>query len=143
MSSLVRDLTAVVGSAHVLTTPDLLAGYITDWTRRYTGPAVCAVRPATTAEVAEVLRCCQRHGAGVVPQGGNTGLVGGSVPPPAGPSGEPARACVLLSVARMDQLDPVDTLAAQVTAGAGVSIARLRAHAAAAGLEYEIGRAHV
>jgi FAD/FMN-containing dehydrogenase len=132
MSSLEAGLAAVVGDAHVLTEPDLVDGYIWDWTRRYTGAACCVARPASAAEVAGVLRCCGEHGVPVVPQGGNTGLVGGSVPGP-GP-----RAAVLLSTRRLRGLGPVDTLAAQVTAGAGVTLAQLHAHAAAAGLEYGV-----
>jgi FAD/FMN-containing dehydrogenase len=133
VTSLGTDLTGIVGGAHVLDSPDLLDSYTTDWTRRYHGPASCVVRPGSTAEVAEVVRCCRRHGAAVIPQGGNTGLVGGSVPPPAS-----ARDRVLLSLRRLGTLDPVDTLAGQVTAGAGVTLASLRDHAAAAGLSYGV-----
>ncbi len=77
-----------------------------------------------------MLLACARHGLPVVPQGGNTGLVGGGVPPAGG--------AVVLSARRLRRLDPVDTLARQVTAGAGVTIAELRAHAARAGLEYGV-----
>ncbi|HYZ55642.1 MAG TPA: FAD-binding oxidoreductase [Streptosporangiaceae bacterium] len=129
MNSLVRDLAAVVGAEHVLTEPDLTAGYTTDWTRRYRGNASCVVRPGSAGEVAEAVRVCARHQVPVVPQGGNTGLVGGSVPFAGG---------VVLSARRLRRLDPVDTLTAQVTAGAGVTIAELRGHAAAAGLEYGV-----
>jgi FAD/FMN-containing dehydrogenase len=129
MNSLVRDLAAVVGAEHVLTEPDLTAGYTTDWTRRYRGDASCVVRPGSAGEVAETVRVCARHQVPVVPQGGNTGLVGGSVPSAGG---------VVVSARRLRRLDPVDTLTAQVTAGAGVTIAELRGHAAAAGLEYGI-----
>jgi FAD/FMN-containing dehydrogenase len=138
VDSLVRDLTSVVGAGHVLTDPQVLAGYTTDWTRRYGGAARCAIRPGSTAEVAEAIRVCARHGRPVIPQGGNTGLVGGSVPG-AGPAG--AAAPVVLSTRRLRQLGPVDTLAAQVTAGAGVTIAELRGHAAAAGFEYGVNLA--
>jgi FAD/FMN-containing dehydrogenase len=89
------------------------------------------VRPGSAAEAADVVRICARHRVPVVPQGGNTGLVGGSVPPPNAGG-------VVLSAGRLRRLDPVDSLAAQVTAGAGVPIAELRAHAAAAGLEYGV-----
>jgi len=109
--NLIRDLASEVGDDHVLAEPDLLAGYTTDWTRRYAGDALCAVRPGSAAEVAAVLQACAKHGVSVVPQGGNTGLVGGSVP--AGGGG-----AVVLSTRRLRELGPVDTLAAQVTAGA-------------------------
>jgi FAD/FMN-containing dehydrogenase len=132
MNRLVTDLSAALGAAHVLTDPELVAGYTTDWTRRYAGTAECVVRPGTTAEVTDVVRVCARHQVPVVPQGGNTGLVGASVP---------ARGGVVLSTRRLRRLDPVDTLAGQVTAGAGVTIAELRAHAAAAGLEYGVSLA--
>ena len=126
---LIRDLAGAAGDEHVLTDPGLVGGYVTDWTRRYHGDALCTVRPGSTAQVAAVLRACAAHGATVVPQGGNTGLVGGSIP---------AGGAVLLSTTRLRELGPVDTLAAQVTAGAGVTIGHLRAHAGAAGLEYGV-----
>jgi FAD/FMN-containing dehydrogenase len=132
MNRLVTDLSAALGAAHVLTDPELVAGYTTDWTRRYAGTAECVVRPGTTAEVTDVVRVCARHQVPVVPQGGNTGLVGASVP---------AKGGVVLSTRRLRRLDPVDTLAGQVTAGAGITIAELRAHAAAAGLEYGVSLA--
>src|SRR5580658_7914504 len=130
MDALLAELTAIAGPDHVLTDPDLVAGYATDWTRRFSGVARGVVRPADAAEVAAVLRACARHGAAVVPQGGNTGLVGGGVPVTGG--------AVVLSARRLRRLDPVDILSGQVTAGAGVTIAELRAHAARAGLEYGV-----
>ena len=80
MSSLTDDLAATIGAEHVLTGPDLMTGYTTDWTRRYQGTAACVARPATTAQVAAIVQVCARHRVAVVSQGGNTGLVGGSVP---------------------------------------------------------------
>ncbi len=126
---LVAELTTIVGAADVLTDADVRAGYEVDWTRRYCGPARCVVRPASTAEVAAVVAACAHHGAPIVPQGGNTGLVGGSVPR----GGE-----VLLSLRRLTRLDTVDTAAAQVTAGAGVTIEALQLHARAAGLDFAV-----
>jgi FAD/FMN-containing dehydrogenase len=130
MDDLLAELTAIAGGDNVLTDPDVTSGYTTDWTRRFQGQARCVVRPADTDEVAAVVRACAAAGAPIVPQGGNTGLVGGGVPL----SGMP----VLVSLRRLRRLDPVDTMAAQVTAGAGVTIAELRAHAARAGLEYGV-----
>jgi len=134
---LIDDLAREVGDEHVLTDPDLLSGYTTDWTRRYHGEALCAVRPGSARQVAAVVRACRAHGARLVPQGGNTGLVGGSVPPQANGHG----GAIVMSTRRLRELSPVDTLAAQVTAGAGVTIAELRAHAAAAGLDYGVNLA--
>jgi len=133
MRELIADLRAVIGSAHVLAEPDVVAGYATDWTRRYSGVAACVVRPASTAEVADVIRACAAHGAPIVPQGGNTSLLGGSVPSDRMPVPP-----VILWTGRLTSLDPVDTRSSQVTVGAGVTIAKLRAHAAAAGLSYGV-----
>jgi FAD/FMN-containing dehydrogenase len=130
MDDLLAELAAIAGPEHVLTAPDVTAGYGTDWTRRFSGPVRCVIRPGDAREVTQALLACGRHGTPVVPQGGNTGLVGGGVPPAGG--------AVVLSARRLRRLDPVDTLAAQVTAGAGVTIAELRAHAARAGLEYGV-----
>ena len=126
---LLEPLVAAVGASQVLTDPDLTAPYVTDWTRRYHGIPRAVVRPGDTEEVAAVVAACAAAGAAIVPQGGNTGLVGGSVPR----GGE-----VVLSLTRLDDLGPIDPLSAQVTAGAGVSVARLQAHADAADLLYGV-----
>ncbi len=128
-SALLDDLRRALGPEHVLSEPDRTAAHEVDWTRRFRGRSLCVVRPGSTAEVAEVLALCARRGAAVVPQGGNTGLVGGGVPV----DGE-----VVLSLARLDEVGPVDPLAGQVTAGAGVPLAELQAAAAAAGLDFGV-----
>lgn len=122
-------LADAVGQAHALVDPDLTAPYETDWTRRYSGRAAAVVRPGNTEEVAEVLRVCSGYGARVIPQGGNTGLVGGGVPR----GGE-----VVLSLRRLDRLGDVDVAAGQVSAGAGVTIADLHGHAGASGMAYGV-----
>src|SRR5215217_5900296 len=115
-------LADIVGAGHVVGGD----GYERDWTGRFGGPARLVVRPGDTAEVAAVLRACAEHGAPVVPQGGNTGLVGGGVPR----GGE-----VLLSLRRLDALGAIDRAAMQVEAGAGVTLAALQAHARRSGLD--------
>ena len=77
---LVEELSDVVGPAHVLTDPAVRAPYEQDWTRRFGGPSLAVVRPSTTEEVAATVRACAAHGVAIVPQGGNTGLVGGLGP---------------------------------------------------------------
>jgi FAD/FMN-containing dehydrogenase len=113
-------LAAVVGAAHVLTDPDVTGSYTTDWTGRFSGPASLVVRPSSSAEVAQVLQICAAARTPVVVQGGNTGLVGGSVPPPAS-SGGPIP--VVLSTTRLDAVGPVVQAASQLTAGAGATLA--------------------
>ena len=127
--ALLAALRAVVGDAHVLTDPDVVAGQVRDWTGRFVGATPAVVRPASVDEVAGALRACRDAGAGVVPQGGNTGLVGGSVPL----HGE-----VVLDLRRLDAIGPVDARTGQTTAQAGVTIANLHAHARAAGWEYGV-----
>lgn len=115
--TLEADLSEAVGERHLLVDPSVMASYETDWTRRFSGTARCVVRPADTQEVASVLQLCGRHGVAVVTQGGNTGLVGGGVPR----GGE-----VVLSTSRLRLIGPVDSVAAQVTVGAGVTLAALQ-----------------
>jgi FAD/FMN-containing dehydrogenase len=122
-------LRAAVGADQVLTDPDLTAGYVQDWTGRFQGATSAVVRPADVGEVAAVLAICNEARVAVVPQGGNTGLVGGSVP---------LRGEVVVSLRRLDAMGSVDHAAAQVTAGAGVTLGRLHAHARAAGWEYGV-----
>jgi FAD/FMN-containing dehydrogenase len=129
MMPLQEELRAVVGDSHVLVDPDLRAPYEVDWTRRFQGKARCVVRPADTDEVAAVVRACAAAGVAVSLQGGNTGLVGGSVP---------ADDSVLLSLARLTELSDVDTISGQVTAGAGVRLEALQAHARSAGLDFGV-----
>src|SRR5215217_870851 len=101
----VTDFQRLVGAAHVLTDDDLRAPYETDWTRRFSGRAAAVVRPADTEEVAAVVRACAETDVAVVPQGGNTGMVGGGVPRPGQPGG---RDQVVLSLSRLTALGPVD-----------------------------------
>ncbi|HVL99509.1 MAG TPA: FAD-binding oxidoreductase [Egibacteraceae bacterium] len=122
-------LAAVVGATHVLADAGLRAPYETDWTGRFSGRASLVVRPANTREVAGVIRACADAGVAVVPQGGNTGLVGGGVPR----GGE-----VVVSLARLTALEPVDAAARAVVAGAGATLARLQAHAAEADLAFPV-----
>ena len=126
---LAAELAGIVGAGHVLTDPDLRSQYETDWTGRYGGHARLVVRPSSTEQVAAVLRTCVVHGAAVVTQGGNTGLVGGSVP---------RNNEVLLSTTRLTRRDPVDIAAGQVTVGAGLTLAAVRDHARKAGLDLAV-----
>ncbi|MGN6475224.1 MAG: FAD-binding oxidoreductase, partial [Mycobacteriales bacterium] len=80
MTTFEDRLREIVGEAHVLVDRDVVASYESDWTGRFRADAWCVVRPADTAEVAAVVAACREAGVPVCVQGGNTGLVGGSVP---------------------------------------------------------------
>jgi FAD/FMN-containing dehydrogenase len=125
---LVERLREIVGD-EVVTDPEIVNSYTTDWTGRFVGHSTAVVRPGSTEEVAAIVVACREFGVPLVPQGGNTGLVGGGVPL----SGE-----VVLSLHRLDSIDPVDTLSGQVTAGAGTTISTLHRAAEATGWSYAV-----
>lgn len=131
---LARELTSIVGADHVLTDPALMEQYVVDWSLRWRGEACLVVRPGTTDEVSAILRVCSGAGVPVVPQGGNTGLVGGSVPAAGGAGPKP----IVLSTRRLDAIGDVDHLSGQLTAGAGATLGDVRRHAAAAGWYYGV-----
>ncbi|GAA4325218.1 FAD-binding oxidoreductase [Pigmentiphaga soli] len=108
---LLAALRTAIGQEFVLAGGDLPA-FELDWRQRCRGKALAVARPADTAQVAEIMRICARHGVGVVPQGGNTGLVGGSVPDDSGSE-------ILLSTLRMSKIRQVDTANLTLTAEAG------------------------
>jgi FAD/FMN-containing dehydrogenase len=124
--ALLHRLREIVGERHCLTDAALRASYETDWTRRFSGAACAVLRPGSTDEVAAVLRACTDAGVAVVPQGGNTGLVGGSVPR----GGE-----VILSLLRLDEVGPVDAAMGEITVGAGATLAAVQSVARSAGWE--------
>jgi FAD/FMN-containing dehydrogenase len=114
---------------------EVVAGFTTDWTGRFSGPAQAVVRPRSTEDVVSVLRACNDDGVPVVVQGGKTGLVGGSVPPPdPGPGPLP----VVLSTVGLSEVGPVDEMGYQVTAGAGATLAAVQSAARAVGLEFPV-----
>ncbi|WP_460482468.1 FAD-binding oxidoreductase [Comamonas humi] len=98
--NLLAALRQIVGDAHVLTEGDLTA-YEQDWRRRERGRALAVVRPASTEQVAAVVKACAAHRTAIVPQGGNTGLVVGSIPDGTGTQ-------VLLSLTRMNAIRAFD-----------------------------------
>ncbi len=115
-SMIVAELKASLGEAYVIDKPDEMAHYLTDWRKRFTGKAICVVRPASTDEVATVVRIAAQHGLNIVPQGGNTGLVGGSVP--IGNGNE-----IVVSLGRLNKVRDIDTVSDVMVVEAGVSLA--------------------
>ena len=119
----------IVGDAQVLTDPDAVAPYRTDWTGRFVGTGSTVVRPGSVDEVVAIVELCRREGLAIVPQGGNTGMVGGGVPV----HGE-----VVVSLRRLDHVGEVDTVSQQVSAGAGATVEAVQQAAAAAELRYAV-----
>jgi FAD/FMN-containing dehydrogenase len=131
--TLLDDLRAAVGSAQVLTEGDLSAWEL-DWRRRWRGKALAVVRPGSTAEVAAVVRAGAAHDVSIVPQGGNTGLVGGGVPDASGTQ-------VLLSLQRMNRLRALDAANLTLTVEAGAILQAVQQAAADAGLWFPLSLA--
>ena len=117
-------LRAIVGASHVLV--EDLDRFVTDWRGRYRGATAAVVRPRATAEVAAVLRHCRAAGIAVVPQGGNTGMSGGAVPPTDRPN-------LVLCLERLNRIRAVDPAGGTMTAEAGCTLAAVQAAAADAG----------
>ena len=120
----IATFVAIVGSANVLVDDHDKAGYETDWRKRYIGHALAVVRPANVDEVARVVRHCADAGIAVVPQGGNTGLVGGATPDASG-------AQIVLSTARVNVIRAVDPVNDTITVEAGCTLAALQDAASA------------
>jgi len=117
---------ALIGERNVLASAQDTAPYTTDWRKQYRADALCVLRPASTAEVAALVGLCAREGIAVVPQGGNTGLCGGSVPTGARPE-------VVLSLSRMNRIRSVDALNDTMTVEAGCVLANIQRAADEAG----------
>ncbi len=131
--ALLGALREAVGAAQVLTEGDLSAWEL-DWRRRWRGKALAVVRPASTAEVAAVVRACGAHGAPIVAQGGNTGLVGGGVPDTSGTQ-------VLLSLQRMNRIRAIDAANLTLTAEAGCVLQAVQEAAHGQGLLFPLSLA--
>ena len=127
MQDFVDALCGIVGIEHVFT--DDLGSYATDWTGRFVGTPSCVVRPATTDEVSRVMRLCSSLNIAVVPQGGNTGLVGGTL----AHDGQ-----IILSTQRLKWIGEVDEASQQISAGAGAILESIQDAAKQSGLRYPI-----
>jgi FAD/FMN-containing dehydrogenase len=111
--------------------PAEIAPYLEEWRGKYQGATPLLLKPASTAEVSAILRICQETGTPVVPQGGNTGLVGGQIP-----HGE-----VLLSTKRLNRIRVLDKSGMTLTVEAGVTLAQVQTAAAEAGLLFPLSLA--
>ena len=131
--ALIDQLKTIVGSTYVLVEGDLSA-YELDWRKRSRGKALAVVRPASTLEVAAVVKACAASGVSIVTQGGNTGLVGGSIPDDSGQQ-------VVLSLGRMNAVRSIDTDNMTMTVDAGCILQNLQDTAEKAGYLFPLSLA--
>ena len=134
-TALIDALRACLGQAHVLLPGEHdLSGYERDWRKRYAGRALAVVRPADTAQVAAIVSLAREHGVPLVPQGGNTGLVGGGVPDDSGTQ-------LLLSLQRLNRVRQIDPANLTMTVDAGCVLQQVQQAARDAGLLFPLSLA--
>jgi FAD/FMN-containing dehydrogenase len=129
--SLRESLGRIVGARHVLTDPDDVAPYCVEPRELYRGATQAVVLPGSTEEVAAILRLANETATPVVPQAGNTGLVGAQVPDESGRE-------IVLSVARLDRIRDLDADGGTMVAEAGVILERVQEAASEAGLFFPL-----
>jgi len=122
---------AQLGPRGVTRDADLIDPWLTDWRGRFHGKAQAMASPATTAELSALVRLCAEHGVAIVPQGGNSGMVGGATPDESGEA-------VLLSLRRMNAIRELDVSGRKVTCEAGVILQTLHEAAEAQGLRFPL-----
>ena len=132
-NSLIAQLNGIVGKTNVLVDGDLSA-YELDWRKRSRGKALAVVRPANTQEVAATVKACAAFGVSIVTQGGNTGLVGGSIPDESGQQ-------VVLSLQRMNAVRAVDAANLTMTVDAGCILQSVQDAAENAGFLFPLSLA--
>lgn len=123
---LLSRIASVVGPNGLLTEPADTAPYLEEERGLYHGTALAVVRPASTAEMSEVVKLCAEAGVAVIPQGGNTGLCGGGCPTQSGPQ-------IVVSTGRMNAIRSVDPLNFTMTVEAGVILQTIQQKADDAG----------
>jgi len=129
-------LKAIVGEGAYVEDPALLDRYLIEWRGLYHGRSPLVLKPASTAEVSAIMACCTAQGIAVVPQGGNSGLVGGAIP-----WSSDSQLQVVLSAERLNRIREIDAANGTMTAEAGCILAGLQQAAAEAGLLFPLSLA--
>ena len=128
---LLSRLAALLGPKGFATSDDDLAPWLSDWRGKYHGRAAAMLSPASTEEVAAIVRLCAENDAAIVPQGGNSGMVGGATPDASGTQ-------LLLSTRRMNRIRAIDVTAGFAVAEAGVILENFHHAALAEGLRFPL-----
>ncbi|WP_377846508.1 FAD-binding oxidoreductase [Bosea sp. UC22_33] len=126
MSAILDRMAGIVGAKNIITDADAMVPYLKEWRDLFRGKAQGIVRPGSAAEVAELVKLAAETGTVLVPQGGNTGLVGGQIPISEGRE-------IILSLQRLDKVRAVDTDGDTMIVEAGVTLKRAQDAAEAAG----------
>ncbi|MEN9560434.1 MAG: hypothetical protein RLZZ502_1645 [Pseudomonadota bacterium] len=119
MSELLTQALNLLGPSRCLLNAHDTEGYQNDWRGRYRGSAMAVFLPANTAEVVAIVKLCQAHQVAIVPQGGNTGLVGASI-------AEPGRAAVIVNLSKMNAIREIDLRNNSITVEVGAVLATVR-----------------
>ncbi|MET0277948.1 MAG: FAD-binding oxidoreductase [Pseudorhodoplanes sp.] len=124
---LITRFSAIVGAKYALTDPDLQAAYLHEMRDRWVGTTPLVLRPETTEQVSQILKLANETRTAIVPQGGNTGLVGGQIP---------FDNEIVLSLNRMTKIRELDPVTNTITVEAGATLQRVREAAAEANRLY-------
>ena len=127
----VENAATLLGKRGFTQDVDLIEPWLTDWRGRYSGKALALASPANTREVAALVKLCSEADVPIVPQGGNSGMSGGATPDASGAS-------LLLSLRRLNTIEPIDIDSQRVTCGAGVVLQTLHDAAASEGLRFPL-----
>jgi len=119
MDSTLQAFGAIIGARNLLTDSADMAPYLKEWRDLFTGKARAVARPSSTEQVAALLALARESGTPIVPQGGNTGLVGGQIPVADGRE-------IILSLGRMDKVRSIDPVSDTIIVEAGVTLSRVQ-----------------
>jgi FAD/FMN-containing dehydrogenase len=120
--SLLSRFADIVGARHVIAEPTDMERYLVEDRGLYHGRALCVVRPGNVEEVSRLVALCDETGTKIVPQGGNTGLVGGQIPSEKGDE-------IVLSLTRLTAIRDIDPSSNTMTLEAGVTLLRAQEEA--------------
>ena len=130
-AAFLEEAARLLGPRGLTSDPDRMDAWLTDWRGRYTGRALALVSPASTAEVAALVKLAAAHVVPIVPQGGNSGMAGGATPDDTGTA-------IIFSLRRMDRIRSLDAAAGQVVCEAGVILQHLHDAAEAAAMRFPL-----